>query len=197
MLDALLRDARIGLRALRRTPAFSLFLLLYPRFPGIDMSPRSLRCGRDLDDVLLLIDHTASEQGRRHLYHVLRSPSVWQRFGRAARADGAGDRRQWRRRRANLLGTSRGGSSSGGPGQKISSMHDTSSEAAAIARAAVRHRAPPQRMLDALEFSEALRSLAVSRMRHLPPNDTPIALVERLTGESLALVVRLGPSAGP
>jgi hypothetical protein len=76
-------------------------------------------------------------------------------------------------------------------------MHDTPSEAAAIARAAVRRRAPAQRMLDALELSEALRSLAASRMRHLHPHYTPIALVERLTGESLGLAVRLGPPSGP
>jgi hypothetical protein len=64
-------------------------------------------------------------------------------------------------------------------------MHDTSPEAAAIARRAVRRRLPAQRMRDALELSETLRALALSRLRKLHPDDPPIALVERLMGEPL------------
>jgi len=76
-------------------------------------------------------------------------------------------------------------------------MHDTSPEAAAVARAAVRRRPPVQRMRDALELSEALRALALSRLRSLHPDDSPIALVERLTGESLLPAARTGPPRAP
>ena len=76
-------------------------------------------------------------------------------------------------------------------------MHDTSPEAAAVARAAVRRRPPVQRMRDALELSEALRALALSRLRSLHPDDSPIALVERLTGESLRPAARTGPPRAP
>ena len=76
-------------------------------------------------------------------------------------------------------------------------MHDASSEAVAVARAAVRRRAPVQRMRDALELSEALRALALSRLRSLHPDDSPIALVERLTGESLLPAARTGPPRAP
>ena len=76
-------------------------------------------------------------------------------------------------------------------------MHDTSPEAAAVARAAVQRRLPAQRMRDALELSETLRALALSRLRSLHPGDAPIALVERLTGESLQPAARMGPSRAP
>ena len=76
-------------------------------------------------------------------------------------------------------------------------MHDTSAEAAAVARAALRRRPPVQRMRDALELSEALRALALARLRRLYPGDSPIALVERLTGESLQLAARTGPPRNP
>lgn len=76
-------------------------------------------------------------------------------------------------------------------------MHDTSIEAAAIACAAVRRRHPAQRMRDALELSETLRALALSRLRRQHPGDAPIALVERLTGEPLRPVVRIGPPSAP
>jgi hypothetical protein len=76
-------------------------------------------------------------------------------------------------------------------------MHDTSPEAAAIAGAAVRRRHPVQRMRDALELSETLRALALSRLRRLHPGDAPIALVERLTGEPLQPAVRIGPARTP
>jgi hypothetical protein len=56
---------------------------------------------------------------------------------------------------------------------------------------------PVQRMRDALELSEALRALALSRLRSLHPDDSPIALVERLTGESLLPAARTGPPRAP
>ncbi|MGH7625402.1 MAG: hypothetical protein ACREOJ_08790 [Gemmatimonadaceae bacterium] len=76
-------------------------------------------------------------------------------------------------------------------------MHDTSPEAAAIACAAIRRRAPAQRMRDALELSQTLRALALSRLCRLHPGDPPLVLVERLTGESLQPGVRTGPLRAP
>jgi hypothetical protein len=76
-------------------------------------------------------------------------------------------------------------------------MHDTSSEAAAVVRAAVQRRSPVQRMRDALELSESLRALALARLRSRHPAESPIALVERLTGESLQPAARTGPQRSP
>jgi hypothetical protein len=76
-------------------------------------------------------------------------------------------------------------------------MHDTSPEAAAVVRAAVHRRQPAQRMRDALELSETLRALALARLRSRHPGASPIALVERLTGESLRPAARTGPSRAP
>ena len=74
-------------------------------------------------------------------------------------------------------------------------MRDTTREADAIARAAIRRRAPLERMRDALELSEALRAVALANLRRRHPTDSPIALVERLTGESLRLAARTGPTS--
>lgn len=75
-------------------------------------------------------------------------------------------------------------------------MYDTSPEAAKIACSALRRRHPAQRMRDALELSQTLRALALSRLSRLHPGDAPIALVARLTGESLQPAARIGaPSA--
>jgi hypothetical protein len=76
-------------------------------------------------------------------------------------------------------------------------MHDTSPEAVAVVRAAVQRRPPVQRMRDALELSESLRALALARLRRQHPADSPIALAERLTGESLQLAARTGPPRAP
>lgn len=73
-------------------------------------------------------------------------------------------------------------------------MRDTSPEADAIVRAAIRRRPPVERMREALELSDSLRTLVLARLRRDHPADSPIALVERLTGESLRPAVRTGPS---
>ncbi len=75
-------------------------------------------------------------------------------------------------------------------------MRDTSPEADAVARAAIRRRPPVERMREALELSDALRALALRRLRREHPADSPIALAERLTGESLRPAVRIGPAPG-
>lgn len=72
-------------------------------------------------------------------------------------------------------------------------MRDTSPEAEAVARAAIRRRPPVERMREALELSETLRALALVRWRRGYPADSTVELVERMTGESLELAVRTGP----
>ncbi len=73
-------------------------------------------------------------------------------------------------------------------------MRDTSSDAQQISLTAIRRRPPIERMQEALELSETLRTLALARWRRAYPADSTIALVERLTGESLRLAVRTGPT---
>jgi hypothetical protein len=76
-------------------------------------------------------------------------------------------------------------------------MGDTSPEADDIVLAAIRRRDPVERMGEALELSELLRNLALVRWRRAYPGETTIALVERMTGESLRLAVRNGPVPAP
>jgi len=73
-------------------------------------------------------------------------------------------------------------------------MRDTSPEADAVVRAAIRRRPPVERMREALELSDALRALVLARLGRQHPADSPIALVERLTGEPLRPAVRTGPA---
>lgn len=75
-------------------------------------------------------------------------------------------------------------------------MRDTSPEADAVARAAIRRRPPIERMREALELSDALRTLVLARLRRRHPTDSPIALVERLTSESLRPVALPGVPRG-
>jgi len=75
-------------------------------------------------------------------------------------------------------------------------MRDTTREAEAVVRAAVRRRSPVERMRDALALSDALRAVSLARLRREYPADSPVALVERLTGDSLQPVVRRGPRLG-
>lgn len=75
-------------------------------------------------------------------------------------------------------------------------MRDTTLEADAVVRAAVRRRSPVERMRDALALSDALRAVSLARLRREHPTDSPVALVERLTGDSLRPVVRRGPRPG-
>ena len=67
-------------------------------------------------------------------------------------------------------------------------MNDTRPEAADVMRAAILTTAPAERMRRALELSEQLRALSLSRLRQLHPEYSTLQLVELLTGESLSHV---------
>lgn len=64
-------------------------------------------------------------------------------------------------------------------------MMDTSPAAAALVRDAIGRRAPVDRMRDALAFSEAMREMALTRLRKRFPDRTTLELVELLLGETL------------
>lgn len=64
-------------------------------------------------------------------------------------------------------------------------MDDTTAQAAAAARAGIRQTAPAVRMRQALAHSEAMRELALSRLRARYPERTTLALVEMLLGQRL------------
>ncbi|MGQ0646225.1 MAG: hypothetical protein ACT4P7_01570 [Gemmatimonadaceae bacterium] len=73
-------------------------------------------------------------------------------------------------------------------------MKDSSAEADAIVRGAIRRRDPVDRMMDALAHSETMRQLAMSRLRSRFPELTTIELVEKLVGERLT---RTAPTDDP
>ena len=75
-------------------------------------------------------------------------------------------------------------------------MRDTSPEAEAVVLDAIRRRPPIERMRDALALSEQLRAVALERLRAQYPGESTLALVERLTGESLRPAARQGPTPG-
>lgn len=64
-------------------------------------------------------------------------------------------------------------------------MNDTSPEAEAIALDVIRRMDPVDRMLQALNHSEAMRELALNRLREVHPEKTTLELVEILLGEVL------------
>ena len=64
-------------------------------------------------------------------------------------------------------------------------MMDTSPTAAALVRRATGRRAPVDRMRDALAFSEAMREVALARLRLRFPDRSTLELVELLLGETL------------
>ncbi len=64
-------------------------------------------------------------------------------------------------------------------------MSDTREAAEAIVREAVRGTEPAERMRRALVHSDAMRELALSRLRAQFPDQSTIALVELLLGERL------------
>jgi hypothetical protein len=64
-------------------------------------------------------------------------------------------------------------------------MHDTSAEAARVARDAIRRADPIDRMRQALAHSEAMRDLALARLRARRPDLSMVALVELMLGERL------------
>lgn len=64
-------------------------------------------------------------------------------------------------------------------------MRDTAAEAARVARDAILRTDPIDRIRQALAHSEAVRELALARLRERHPDLSTLALVELLLGERL------------
>jgi hypothetical protein len=62
-------------------------------------------------------------------------------------------------------------------------MDDTTAQAAEALRDGIRKTAPVVRMRQALAHSEAMRELALTRLRAQHPERTTLALVEMLLGQ--------------
>ena len=64
-------------------------------------------------------------------------------------------------------------------------MHDTAADAALVARDAILRVDPAERLRRALAHSEAMRELALTRLRARHPERGTLELVEMLLGERL------------
>lgn len=64
-------------------------------------------------------------------------------------------------------------------------MHDTTAAAEQVQLAAIRSLEPVERLRQALELSESVRALALSRLREIHPDRTELELVELLLGVTL------------
>jgi hypothetical protein len=76
----------------------------------------------------------------------------------------------------------------------LSAMRDTTPAAERVRTDAIRRLAPTQRLAEALELSESVRALALSRLRALHADRTDFELVELLVGAPLLPASR-GPAA--
>jgi hypothetical protein len=74
-------------------------------------------------------------------------------------------------------------------------MRDTTPAAEQVQLDAIRRMAPSQRLAEALELSESVRALALSRLRQLHADRTDLELVELLIGAALIPPRSPGPSA--
>ncbi|MCC6245408.1 MAG: hypothetical protein IT353_21380 [Gemmatimonadaceae bacterium] len=63
-------------------------------------------------------------------------------------------------------------------------MNDTRPEATAVVREAIRRISPAERMRQALELSEQLRTLSLTTLRRRHPDLSTLQLVELMTGET-------------
>ena len=64
-------------------------------------------------------------------------------------------------------------------------MRDTTTDVEAVRLQAVRQRPPTQRLRDALDWSEAVRTLSLRRLAEVHPELSRLALVELLLGKRL------------
>jgi hypothetical protein len=64
-------------------------------------------------------------------------------------------------------------------------MRDTTPEAASVVRSAIKRTDPVVRLREALAHSEAMRDLALARLRAKHPHSSTLELVELLTGTRL------------
>ena len=62
---------------------------------------------------------------------------------------------------------------------------DTTTEAAAVVRAAIKRTEPVVRLRQALAHSETMRDIALARLRNKYPNRSTLELVETLLGTRL------------
>lgn len=74
---------------------------------------------------------------------------------------------------------------------------DTSLEAAAIVRRAIRRQSPAQRVEAAIALSESVRAMSLAAMRARFPERTTLELVAMITGEPTVSTTRSGPLASP
>ena len=74
-------------------------------------------------------------------------------------------------------------------------MRDTTPAAEQARLDAIRRLEPIQRLMQALELSESVRALALSRLRELHADRTELELVELLIGAPLIPVRPAGPTA--
>ena len=74
-------------------------------------------------------------------------------------------------------------------------MRDTTAAAEQTRIDAIRRVEPAQRLAQALELSESVRAIALSRLRELHPDRTELELVELLTGNPLIPTHSAGPPA--
>ena len=72
-------------------------------------------------------------------------------------------------------------------------MRDTTDEAAAVADAAIKRMNPVDRLRQSLAHSEAVRDLAIARLRAKQPDRSTLELVELLLGERLVRDDRTTP----
>lgn len=73
-------------------------------------------------------------------------------------------------------------------------MRDTTSAAEQARLDAIRRLEPIQRLMQALELSESVRALALSRLRKLHADRTELELVELLIGAPLIPARPAGPT---
>ncbi len=74
-------------------------------------------------------------------------------------------------------------------------MRDTTPAAEQARLDAIRRLEPIQRLMQALELSESVRALALSRLRELHADRTELELVELLIGAPLIPARPAGPTA--
>ena len=72
-------------------------------------------------------------------------------------------------------------------------MRDTTKEAAVVADAAIKRMNPVDRLRQSLAHSEAMRDIALARLRAKHPDRSTLQLVELLLGERLVREDRTTP----
>ena len=77
----------------------------------------------------------------------------------------------------------------------MTARHDTTPAAEYAQLDAIRRLEPIQRLMQALDLSDSIRALALSRLRELHPDRTELQLVELLVGAPLVPPPSAGPTA--